>query len=521
MSTTVEEQRFLALAKASARKVWLASADGMAVTLLSGWETLSEQPIELTRDAIAQMVHPDDLPRILSEWGACLARGDPMFETEHRLRTSSGEYLVVKARGVPVRDVTGKVLEWVGLAVDVTETRRAEDDRQRLLLSEQAARADAEHANRLKDEFLARISHELATPLLGLRMWLEVLALENDRERRLAAQQALRQCIESQTQLINDLLDSSRALTGKLTVTLRLCDPTQPLDAAVTALRGMAENKGVALDMGLRPITRVKADPARLQQVLSNLLSNAIKFTPSGGRIRIRVRKEGRGVCLEVGDTGRGFPREFQPLLFAPFRQQEEGTTRTYGGLGLGLAIAQQLVELHGGKIRARSEGPGKGATFSVWLPAAGDGQEESVARHVESSTRRLQGLRVMLVEDDLATRGAVASVLEQHGARVQEVSSAREALSALEHSLPDVLLSDIAMPGEDGYGFIQRVRKLSSGAKALPAAALTAHMRAEDRERALAAGFQMHIPKSVNTAELVTLVGALAPARAGDAEQW
>lgn len=385
-----------------------------------------------------------------------------------------------------------------------------ETERAMLLISEQVARAQAEHANRLKDEFLARISHELATPLLAMRLWLDVLT-RGDSAKWDDAVEALGQCIEAQSKLIEDLLNTSRAMTGKLTVSLEACEPAEPIEAAVVAIRPIAEQKGLKVNTHLSATSLVQADPSRLQQILANLLSNAVKFT-SQGQIDVWLDSYEGGVRIRVSDTGRGFPANFRPLLFSPFRQEEEGTTRSAGGLGLGLAIARQLVELHGGKIWADSPGRGQGATFTVWLSSLQEISDEIPNREPLAQVRALAGLRILLVEDDETTRFALMSLLNQHGAEVNGTASAAIGLRALGGSpLPDIVLCDIAMPGEDGYSFIRKVRAQGGALAALPAAALTAHMREEDRARALAAGFQMHIPKSVTAAQLVAQVQRLA----------
>ncbi len=390
-------------------------------------------------------------------------------------------------------------------------TARHEDaDREMLLASERAARSAAEQANRMKDEFLARISHELATPLFAMRMWLDSLSADEGNRGRGAPIAALRKCVQAQSNLILDLLDTARALTGKLRVNLEPCEPREPIEAAVAAIRAVAEQKGVTLECAMGETPLVQADPSRLQQVVANLLGNAVKFTPAGGRVEVRLEPEVTGLRIVVKDTGRGFPAEFKSLLFTPFRQEEEGTTRSAAGLGLGLAIVRQLVELHGGEVRAESAGRGKGATFTVWLPGLETEHPEAPEGSARARERQLEGTRVLLAEDDDLTRAAVTSVLEQHGAQVEPAGCAAAALKALEKTAFDVLLCDIAMPEEDGYSLIRKVRALESPAGRMPAAAFTAHMRDEDRVRALSAGFQMHIPKSIEAAQLIAQVRAL-----------
>ena len=425
-----------------------------------------------------------------------------------RHATTAQEH-IIHAATAPVR-LRETIVGAVSITTDITERKHAEEEREMLLASEQAARREAERANRMKDEFLARISHELATPLVSMRMWLELLQF--DERKRPEALAALRQSVKAQTQLVHDLLDTSRALSGKLSVTLEACEPSEPLRAAMADVRPLAEHKGLVLELEQEETPLVLADPGRLRQMVSNLLSNAVKFTPSGGKVSVRMGARWDGVHITVQDTGKGFPAEFRPLLFSSFRQEEEGTTRSSGGLGLGLAIVHQLVELHGGKVWAESAGRGRGATFTLWLPAFEEvGEEDARAQGPEPSGRQLESMRLLVVEDDALTRTGVTSVLEQHGARVVAVENAAFALEALlgEGGF-DAMLCDIAMAGEDGYHFIRKVRALDTPTHQLPAAAFTAHMRPGDRLRALAAGFQMHIPKSVDATQLIAYVRML-----------
>ncbi|WP_204490392.1 ATP-binding protein [Archangium primigenium] len=408
----------------------------------------------------------------------------------------------------PIKTPDGRVESMLIALFDVTGWNQAQREREALLRSEQTARAEAENANRRKDEFLARVSHELATPLLSMRLWLDVL--QADPRRTSEALASLRQSTQVQSTLVHDLLDTTRALSGKLSVSLEACEPTEPLNAALADIRPIAARKGVALHVTLEETGLVLGDSERLHQVVCNLLSNAVKYTPPGGRVFVHLRSDREQVLLTVRDTGKGFPAEFAPLLFEPFRQEEEGTTRTHGGLGLGLSIARQLVELHGGRIDASSPGPGQGATFTVRLPCMTDVPDGVPLPPPHGIERRLAGSRLLLVEDDPLTGLAVRSVLEQHGAQVLVAESAAIALEVLRRTRVDAMLCDIAMPGEDGYGLIRKVRALESPTRQLPAAAFTAHMREEDRARSLRAGFQLHIAKSVDAAQLVTQVHSL-----------
>ena len=325
----------------------------------------------------------------------------------------------------------------------------------------------------------------------------------------------------AQQQLIEDLLDVSRIITGKLPLDVRRVAPASFIEAAIEAVLPATQAKGIVLERSLsEDVAALTGDPARLQQVVWNLLSNAIKFTPRGGRVRVRLGVEGTHAEISVSDTGDGIGSEFLPYVFDRFRQADQTTARRYGGLGLGLAIVRHLVELHGGTVRAESEGEGKGATFTVRLPLVtaqkageGDGAGVPVPRAVE--TRRavecpdkLDGLRILVVDDEADTLDLIRVLLAQCGAVVSTASSSAEALGLFAESAPDVIISDIGMPGEDGYELIRKVRELppERGGRT-PAVALTAYARAADRLRVLRSGYQMHVAKPVELAELVAVV--------------
>jgi CheY-like chemotaxis protein len=323
-----------------------------------------------------------------------------------------------------------------------------------------------------------------------------------------------------QTQLIEDLLDVSRIVTGKLRVEVRPIELVPVVEAGLDAVRPSAEAKEIELVVKLEPRgARVLGDPDRLQQVVWNLASNAVKFTPRGGRVEVWLRQTDSHVSLSVHDTGKGIPADFLPHVFERFRQADSTSTRKYGGLGLGLAIVRHLVELHGGTVQAESAGPDRGATFTVRIPLVeaarpqGGGGETPDSRAGDGGPPvRLEGVRVLLVDDETDSRDFLSMTLRQYGAEVTALSTAEEAVSVLQRERPDVLVSDIGMPGEDGYALIRRVRALAadSGGQ-VPAAALTAYAKGEDTSRALSAGYQVHLPKPVEPTELATVVASLA----------
>jgi len=381
----------------------------------------------------------------------------------------------------------------------------------------QASRLEALQASQLKDEFLATLSHELRTPMTPILGWAQILQRSsNDPAKVLQAAEVIERNARAQNRIVDDLLDMSRIISGKVRLDVRLTDLGAVVDAALDTVAAAAQARGIVLEKDLEPgMPRVRADPHRLQQVLWNLLSNAIKFTGSGGQVCVLARRVGANVELAVRDTGQGIAAGFLPYVFERFRQADSSNTRQHAGLGLGLAIVKELVELHGGSVRAESAGRGLGSTFTVRLPLA-DETLAAPALHTPMPATRaaggsLVGLELMLVDDERDARTLVEDILRGAGARVVSAASAREALDKFTVSAPDALLSDIGMPEENGYDLIRRIRALpiESGG-GVPAIALTAFARPEDRSRALAAGFQMHLTKPVEQDELLAAVASL-----------
>jgi signal transduction histidine kinase len=434
------------------------------------------------------------------------------------------------ARISPLLDEGGCVIGTVTVIEDVTErvARETElqeqvDARSRALAREKAARAEAEEANHLKDEFLATVSHELRTPLTAILGWSNMLldgglaGAAHDR-----GLETIERNARAQQEIIEDLLDVSRIISGKLRLDFRTVEPCSVVEAAVEATRPAAEAKGVRLDTALNQRAGpINADPDRLQQVVWNLLTNAIKFTPAGGQVLVKLESVDSRVEITVRDSGVGISPDFLPHIFDRFRQANPGTDRAHGGMGLGLSIVRQLVESHGGSVRAESEGEGEGATFVVSLPFVSLREEAGGAKRLAPAAERhmevdcaptLQGLRVLVVDDEADTRDLLRAVLERCKIEVFAAGSASEALELLARLHPDVLISDLGMPEEDGFSLIAKVRALPPGRGGrIPAAALTAYVRAEDRMKVLRAGFQLHVPKPIEPAELVTVVANLA----------
>jgi CheY-like chemotaxis protein len=411
--------------------------------------------------------------------------------------------------------------EYKALLVSLAQHCAQAIDRARLYETAQRARADAEAANRSKDDFLSTVSHELRTPLTAVLGWASMLRQGSlDPPGTARAVEAIWSNARRQAQLIDELLDVSRIVAGRAVLDLQELDLGESIRAAVEAVLPLAEAKGLEVRPGVHPSVPVTADPQRLQQILVNLLSNAVKFTPPGGWLAVNVELSEQWVEVRVADSGSGIHPEFLPHVFERFTQAEATPSRSATGLGLGLFIARQLVEAHGGSVRAESDGPGAGSTFIVRLPVAtavqgastmpGRATQEPVGTPM-AADQSLDGARVLIVDDEADVRELMRVALEKSGAAVTAVGSAREALDVLVGGNVNVLLADIAMPGEDGYDLIRKVRALPvSAVSAIPAAAVTACARADERERALAAGFQMHLAKPLEPIALVHAVASL-----------
>ena len=450
------------------------------------------------------------------------------------LPAASGEYgrqQMQQAVRISPLSHEGVVIGTLTIIEDVTErvSREAElqnqiEERSRLLSSEKLARNEAERANRLKDEFLATVSHELRNPLNAILGWAHMLRLGKltppNAER---AVETIYRNAQSQAQLVADLLDVSRIISGKLRLDMRQVDVIYIINAAIDSIRPAADAKSIRLQTILDPAAGpISGDADRLQQIVWNLLTNAVKFTPKGGRIQVRLQRINSHVEIVVSDSGVGINKEFLPHVFDRFRQADASTTRIHGGLGLGLSIVHQLVDLHGGSVNVHSEGEGKGATFTITLPFVSVVSDQNEAEPAPPANPEkittfdglpsLQGLKVLVVDDEADTRELIREVLKEVGSEVITCRSVEEALVALEQHKPDILISDLGMPDEDGYSLISKIRALPSEQGGhIPAAALTAYARAEDRMRVLRSGFQFHLPKPVDSAELVTVVASLA----------
>jgi len=451
-----------------------------------------------------------------------LRKGERLEHFETVRVTKSGRKINLSLTVSPIRDRHGKVIGASKAARDITERLNAERERERLLLQERSLRAEAEQAARLKDEFLATVSHELRTPLSAILGWSTILSkASNDQGTVATAIAAIERNARAQAQLIEDLLDVSRIISGNLRLEVQAIALSAVVKAAMDSVQLAADAKEIQLQIIVDPTAdNVRGDAVRLRQVVWNLLSNSIKFTAKGGRVTVGIDRAGSMAQVSVTDTGEGIRAEFLPYVFDRFKQADGSSTRKHGGLGLGLAIARHLAELHGGTIEASSAGEGLGATFKVNLPlaavtaAAGINWATSAAATELVPAENgpdLHGIRVLVVDDAADTREMLRVVLERFGADVTTAASARETLDVLPAWQPNVLVSDIGMPEEDGYSLIKKVRALSPEEGGdIPAIALTGYVRVEERMRALDAGYQMFVPKPVEVGELATIITSL-----------
>ncbi len=508
------EARYRLLAEAIPQFVWITDASGHN-------EYVNQRFCDYTGLTVEQMhglnwlsiIHPDDLEMTHERWLAAVNSGQ-FYEIEYRFRRHDGSYRWFLGQGIPLKDEQGRIRQWFGTCTDVEPQKQIEQARLQLLEQEQAAREQAENANRIKDEFLAVLSHELRSPLNPILGWSKLLRNGKlDSTRTAHALETIERNAELQVQLIDDLLDISRILRGKLVLTVAPVDLSFVISAALETVRLAAEAKSLQIHTFISPIIgTVNGDAGRLQQVVWNLLSNAVKFTPIGGHITIDLSSVGTNAQIQIKDTGKGIKPNFLPYIFEHFRQEDGATTRKFGGLGLGLAIARQIVELHGGQISVNSPGEGQGATFTVQIPLAPQSNElpspKSAAVAVEEG---LQGIRILVVDDELDSREFVAFVLEQAGAIVTTATSGHEALQALALTKPDILLSDVGMPEMDGYTLLRQIRawEAKQGETETPirAIALTAYAGEVNQQQALAAGFQSHLSKPVSPEILIDAV--------------
>ncbi len=515
------ETKFRQLANSIPQLAWMANPDGWIFWYNQQWYDYTGTTPDQMEGWQWQSVHePEILPKVIEQWQASISTGLP-FEMEFPLKNAQGEFEWFLTRVNPFKDAGGKILLWFGTNTNVTYQRSLIEEKQELLESERAARSELERVSRLKDEFLLTLSHELRTPLNAILGWSQLLRTgKADAARMAQGLNIIERNVRVQGQLIDDLLDMSRIISGKLRLNVQRVDLAGVIEAALETVRWSADAKNIRLQKVLdHQAGIVSGDPSRLQQIIWNLVANAIKFTPKGGRVQVVLERVNSHVEISVIDTGQGIKPEFLPYVFERFRQADASTTRKHGGLGLGLSIVKHLTEMHGGSITVKSAGEGKGTTFIVALPLVvvhpQEDEMSSYSAEGESSIQdeqlTLNGIKVLVVDDESDARELVKLVLESCNAQVITAACPKEALVALQQEEIHILVSDIGMPEEDGYQLIAKVRKLSpdKGGK-IPAVALTAYARAEDRKRALLSGFQMHVSKPIEPSELIAVVSSL-----------
>jgi PAS domain S-box-containing protein len=493
---------FRTLADTMPQMFWTAQPNGWLDYYNQRWYEYTGMTWEQTQGwGWKPVLHPDDLQKCLDVWNESISTGKP-YQIEYRfLRASDRQYRWHLGRAFPLRNEKGEIVKWFGSNTDIDDKKRIEENLRNALKQAQAAREEAERANRIKDEFLAVLSHELRTPLNPILGWAKLLKDGKLNAKKAAeALNIIERNAKLQVELIEDLLDVSRILRGKLVLNVSTIEIESIITQALDTIRLAAESKAIKIQTIFEAdVGQVTGDPARLQQIVWNLLSNAVKFTPNGGRVEISLKRIDSNAQITVSDTGKGISSKFLPSIFDYFFQEDSTITRQFGGLGLGLPIVRNLVELHGGTIEVNSPGVGKGATFTVMLPLAINNTKTMGDNQQEDASLDLSGIRVLVVDDDPDSREFISFALELYGAEVTTASSVSEALQILGELKPDVLVSDIGMPQMDGYEFLRQIRKWTPEQGGLtPAIALTAYAGEFDQRQAVAAGFQMHISKPV-----------------------
>jgi PAS domain S-box-containing protein len=469
-------------------------------------------------DGFYSILHEDDRARVRAAIDAAVD-GRALFDVEYRTVSPQGAWRWIRAKGRVYRDNAGRPIRFDGVTLDISRQKRLEEEREALLAAERQARLDAERASRMKDEFLATLSHELRTPLSAILGWTHLLGRAAGSVDVAKAAATIERNARAQARLIEELLDVSRITSGSLRLDVQPVSIAAMFETVVSSLKPAADARSITLRQVEGPgVGEILADASRLQQIVWNLLSNAIKFTPLGGHVTLAAERQPTGVTLTVSDDGVGIAPDFLPHVFERFRQAESSEARTHGGLGLGLAIVRQLVELHGGTVEAASDGLGRGTTFSVRIPtqpaAVADLAPVAVEPVPVASTAPvaldadLSGTRILIVDDEPDGREMLTHMLESWGAQVRSAASADEALAALGDERPDLLISDIGMPRVDGYELMRRVRALPVPVgRDLPAIALTAFARGEDAAKAQQAGYGVHLPKPVDPSRLYSTI--------------
>lgn len=500
------ELHFRTLANSMPQLFWTALPNGQLEYCNQRWYNYTGlTPSQSFNQGWLTVLHLDDQQRCQVAWTEALATGQPLALEARPLRAVDGQYRWHLVRAFPLQGEGDEVLRWFGSLTDIHDQKLTLAERDRALAQERVARTDAEAANRIKDEFLAMLSHELRTPLNPILGWISLLRSRSfDHDTQTRALETIERNAKIQAELIDDLLDVSRILRGKLLLDIHTIDLANVINAALETVQLSAQAKTITLHSDLDPaVGSVAGDRNRLQQIVWNLLSNAIKFTPSGGEVTVRLSQDGSDAVIEVQDTGQGISADFLPHVFEQFRQADSSSTRTFGGLGLGLAIVRYLSEQHGGQVSVTSPGEGQGATFRVRLPQQ-DGAPAPTPTANRHEPKSLSGRKVLIIDDDFDSLNLLTALLEVTGLEVLTADSAEAGLHLVTQHQPDLLISDIGMPDQDGLMLMRalRQRPAAEGGN-IPAIALTAYASDQDRNRALEAGFQRHLTKPVDCEDL------------------
>jgi PAS domain S-box-containing protein len=522
----LSNERFRMMANSAPVLIWIADHTKARSWFNNGWLDFTGRSLEQEQGfGWTQSLHEDDLATYLQAYAEGFEKRTG-FRSEFCIRRADGKARWLAEHAAPLFEGPGGTFSgYIGSCVDNTEARMIQSDREETLRAERAAREQAERVGRLKDEFLATVSHELRTPLNAILGWSTLMRrLPAGSEDHTRGLETIERNARVQTQIIADLLDMSRIISGKVQLDVQPLDLHEVINAAIDAVRLSIEAKDLRLRVTLDArAARLRGDPNRLQQVFWNLLTNAVKFTPKGGYINVVMERVNSHVEVSVEDSGIGIQPEFLAFVFDRFRQADASITRRHGGLGLGLSIVKHLAELHGGQVRVKSAGEGQGTTFVVALPISVIYSEESVRPDTPSFSDvdvgtlelpDLDGVRVLAVDDQPDGRALICRLIEERGAHCALAESGAEALRVLQEQQIDIMVSDIGMPDLDGYELIRRIRALPGAVKNIPAIALTAYARADDRQRALLAGYQMHLAKPVEPRELIAGIASLLKVR-------
>jgi len=493
-----------ALADTLPQIVWITRPDGYIEYYNRRWWEFTGLTFEQAKgEGWHLTIHPDDLARTADRWNEAVHTGEP-YEIEYRFRRASdGEYRWFLGRAIPSRDATGQIVRWFGTSTDINDHKLAEQ-------ALRHAKEQIEANSRAKDEFLAILSHELRTPLSAILGWVQLLQMGVlDQKEHDEALQTIKEQAKVQSQLIEDLLEVSRIINGKFHMRDEAIELHRVIQIAMDGVRPSATDKGVVLEHGeWDNALFVRGDPQRLQQVTWNLLTNAVKFTPAGGTITVSLDRANSQARLTVADNGKGIPPDMLLRIFERFQQADSSATRAHGGLGLGLSIVKHIVSLHHGSISAQSDGEGTGAAFTVTLPVQTmrpDYTHQSIHEAGAINATTLAGRKLLVVDDEDSARTVVAACLRKFGADVTPATCVPEALHALQKHRFDAIISDVAMPIQNGYDLIRKIRHEHLEQRDIPAIALTAFASVDDQTRALEAGFNLHVTKPVDPTELIT----------------